>query len=215
MISLEEFKSLSETSQRTLTEFCAKAESFRNTMTDELVSSVVYSMQGYINLLSKFKSSEYLLEKRPWEYENSVKELKGKTNLYRDMLEYIQKKFVYTVSKTTRCSRKISYVGKVSIAQMNDFFVLAESALQMIAEDVSRYKKLKTDLRAYSLIDEINQAIKNLKLYSETIFRVDLGSIYAQKDYRMYVDSYREKTVNYLEVYIRIKKFENVTDYYD
>ncbi len=87
--------------------------------------------------------------------------------------------------------------------------------LEKIASDMSSYKKIKTDLRATALINEIKEKVKQIKLAYETYKRPDLSHLYANYNFDDYVKAITGYVPEYRAVYERIKKFENITDYYD
>ena len=69
----------------------------------------------------------------------------------------------------------------IGFSEYNDFYKKAIRELEAIKEDMLRYKKLKTDLRGYRLIKDIDGKIKELTLANTAMKREDLKVVYIKK----------------------------------
>ncbi len=85
--------------------------------------------------------------------------------------------------------------------------------LEEIAENMSRYKKIDTDLRAIGLINEINDKIKNIKLFANLYSNPKMLETYKNEDFSEYANQISAYVTEYQKGYERIKKFENVLKY--
>ena len=83
--------------------------------------------------------------------------------------------------------------------------------LDDIASAMSRYKKIKTAGRARVLINEINGKIKQIKKVHE-VYKTSPS--FKNHNFDDYVKMIRGYVVEYKDLYERIMKFENVTDYH-
>lgn len=86
--------------------------------------------------------------------------------------------------------------------------------LDKIASDMSSYRKIKTDLRARSLINSINERISQINLAYETYMRPDLYNLYGHYDFTDWVKTIEAYVPEYRKTYERIMRFENVVEYY-
>ena len=80
----------------------------------------------------------------------------------------------------------------IGFSEYNDFYKKAIRELEAIKEDMLRYKKLKTDLRGYRLIKDIDGKIKELTLDNTAMKREDLKVVYIKKDFTDYKDEIKE-----------------------
>lgn len=103
----------------------------------------------------------------------------------------------------------------ISFSEYNKFFKEAIVELQKIKEDMQRYKKLKTDLRGYGLIKDIDAKIKELTLANTAMNRDDLIKVYEKKDYTDYVNKIKAEIKEFRRICDHIKAFEKITDYYN
>lgn len=88
--------------------------------------------------------------------------------------------------------------------------------LKAVQTNMLQYKKLKTDLRAYSLIYEIDDKIKTLTLAFNVYTRPDMQVIYKDKDYTNVVkQSIGDCVKEYDRICRHIKAFETITEYHN
>lgn len=80
----------------------------------------------------------------------------------------------------------------IGFSEYNDFYKKAIRGLEAIKEDTLRYKKIKTDLRGYGLIKDIDAKIKELTLANTAMKREDLKVVYIKKDFTDYKDEIKE-----------------------
>lgn len=218
MLTLQQYKQQNAAIQKDLLAMADKAEAFRNTATDELVSVVIDHIRGYAATLAAHQNSVLdAFTHNVSAYESEVTDMLHHYDMCKDMVAYVQRAYRYDYRSTqaTRCTRRIPAAGKVPMSLVKTWAMGAICALQIIADDMSRYKKLKTDMRAYRLINDIQATINNINLAVAAYFRDDLVSIYRQKDFRNLVEQYNAQILDALQIYLRIVKFENITDYYN
>lgn len=86
--------------------------------------------------------------------------------------------------------------------------------LKQIASDMSSYKKIKTDLRAVSLINEVNAKIREIKIAYDTFVRDGLSNLYANYDFTDWVKKIQGYVDEYRSTHERIMKFEDIVEYY-
>ena len=84
------------------------------------------------------------------------------------------------------------------------------SQLEQIARDMSRYKKINTDFRAKTLINEINAKIKETKEVHETY--KNTPSL-RNKNFDNFANSLRNYVKECKRIYEKIKSFEDVAGY--
>ena len=84
------------------------------------------------------------------------------------------------------------------------------SQLEQIARDMSKYKKINSDFRAKTLINEINAKIKETKKVHETY--KNTPSL-RNKNFDYFVDSLKDYVKDCKRIYEKIKSFEDVAGY--
>ncbi len=86
--------------------------------------------------------------------------------------------------------------------------------LQDISDNMGRYKKIDTDLRARALMKEIREKIKQINSCMEVFTRPDLRAAYENYNFDEFVTNIKSYVTESQATYERIKKFEDITEYY-
>ena len=86
--------------------------------------------------------------------------------------------------------------------------------LQNISDNMGRYKKIDTDLRARALMKEIKEKIQIIKTSMEVFKRPDLRHLYENYNFDNFVNNIKSYVTEFQADYERIKKFEDITEYY-
>lgn len=84
------------------------------------------------------------------------------------------------------------------------------SQLEKIKSDMSKYKKIKTDYRAKTLINEITAKITQIKKVHDSYKRTPS---YKNKNFDNYVESLRNYVNECKQIYQKIKSYEDVAGY--
>lgn len=86
--------------------------------------------------------------------------------------------------------------------------------LQDISDNMGRYKKIDTDLRARALMKEIREKINQINTCLEVFKRPDLRPAYENYNFDEFVTNIKSYVKEAQATYERIKRFEDITEYY-
>ena len=86
--------------------------------------------------------------------------------------------------------------------------------LQDISDNMGRYKKIDTDLRARALMKEIREKINQINTCLEVFKRPDLRPAYENYNFDELVTNIKSYVKEAQATYERIKRFEDITEYY-
>ncbi len=89
-----------------------------------------------------------------------------------------------------------------------------KNQLQSISDNMGRYKKIDTDLRARALMKEIKEKITQINRCMEVFTRPDYRQVYENYNFDEFVNNIKSYVTEAQATYERIKKFEDITEFY-